>query len=587
MNTTKNFLKVITDTAAATGATEENLQRIVFGLGQMMTKGRIANEEIRQLANANIPIYEILQEQLGITGAQISNIGRYWVDADKAIVAILTGLENRYGGAADRIADTVTGMTDTLIDNSKIIAQIAFAGGYDALAEKMGTIRDLLDEYREVATEQGSMGLFDKLLRDMDSSGELGTLILSLIGNTRQLGMALKDLYIAGKPVINLFGKSLYTSITIAEMTLTGMSKVITGVIKGLEKFGLTSGTAAGAISSLYIAYKAAKWMAFLGQGATNAAYSLIQTVTAIGAVLPASVKASAGVKILTGSLVGLLTYGLAVWGIFKSINNTMAGLDAGTTGENLFPDDYSQALDEYQRKMDEYNEAIAKYQEEFNAPFDTIDDGADKAVSDFEKIEDASEKSSKAVKKHWLAAFDEVYSPPKDDAGAGALGDLLDDLADLGKLLIPPMFSFPEASGGIKLEMPDFPWSDVYKGSAWDQDNDVFKADWWKQLLPWVALGAAQQLGKIFAKARGEDPTGTGKAGTIGGSSVNPFQDPAAAQAALNSMTGEFVKMEKTLGETLDALKAGKYKTPEEITAALKRLELQTAAALKLQEKN
>ena len=56
MGTTKSFLKTITDTAAATGATEENLQRIVFGLGQMMTKGRIANEEIRQLANANIPI---------------------------------------------------------------------------------------------------------------------------------------------------------------------------------------------------------------------------------------------------------------------------------------------------------------------------------------------------------------------------------------------------------------------------------------------------------------------------------------------------------------------------------------------------
>ena len=588
MNTTKNFLKVITDTAAATGATEENLQRIVFGLGQMMTKGRIANEEIRQLANANIPIYEILQEQLGITGEQISNIGRYWVDADKAIVAILTGLENRYGGASDRIADTVTGMTDTIIDSSKIIAQIAFAGGYDALAEKMGTIRDLLDDYREIATEQGSMGLFDKLLRDMDASGELGTLVLSLIGNTRQLGMALKDLYIAGRPLISLFGKSLYSSIAVAEMTLTGMSKVVTGVIKGLEKFGLTSGKVAGSISSLFIAYKAAKWMAFLGQGATNAAYSLIQTVSAIGAVLPVSVKASAGVKLLTGSLIGLMTYGLAVWGIFKSINNTMAGLDASTTGENIFPDDYSKAIEEYQRKMDEYNEAIKKYQEDFNAPFTSIDDGTGKAVDDFEKIEDASSKASKAVKKHWLAAFDEVYSPPKDsDAGGlGGLGDLLDDMADLGKLLIPPMFSFPETAGGLALEMPDFPWSDIWQGSAWDQDNDVFKADWWKQLLPWVAIGAAQQIGKIFAKARGEDPTGTGKAGSIGGGSVNPFQDTKAAQAALNTMTGEFVKMEKTLGETLDALKAGKYKTPEEITAALKRLELQTAAALKLQEK-
>ena len=130
MNATQSFLKVITDTAAATGATEENLQRVVFGLGQMLTKGRLANEEIRQLANANIPIYEILQEELGLTGKQISNIGTQWVAADKAVVSILNGLQKRYKGSADRIADTMTGMTDTIIDNSKIIATEAFAGVY-------------------------------------------------------------------------------------------------------------------------------------------------------------------------------------------------------------------------------------------------------------------------------------------------------------------------------------------------------------------------------------------------------------------------------------------------------------------------
>ena len=56
MGQTQSVLSVITDTAAATGASQENLQRITFALGQMLTKGRLANEEIRQLANANIPV---------------------------------------------------------------------------------------------------------------------------------------------------------------------------------------------------------------------------------------------------------------------------------------------------------------------------------------------------------------------------------------------------------------------------------------------------------------------------------------------------------------------------------------------------
>ena len=114
MGQTQSVLEVITDTAAATGATNEQLQRITFALGQMITKGRVANEEIRQLANANIPIYQILQEELNLTGEQISNIGDYWVDANDAVVAILNGLNRRYNGAADRIADTLTGLTDTI-----------------------------------------------------------------------------------------------------------------------------------------------------------------------------------------------------------------------------------------------------------------------------------------------------------------------------------------------------------------------------------------------------------------------------------------------------------------------------------------
>ena len=105
MSQTQSVLSVITDTAAATGASQENLQRITFALGQMLTKGRLANEEIRQLANANIPVYQILQEEMGLTGDQISKIGNYWVDANDAVVAILNGLNKRYAGAADKIAD--------------------------------------------------------------------------------------------------------------------------------------------------------------------------------------------------------------------------------------------------------------------------------------------------------------------------------------------------------------------------------------------------------------------------------------------------------------------------------------------------
>ncbi len=498
MNTTKSFLGVITDAAAATGATEENLQRIVFGLGQMMTKGRLANEEIRQLANANVPIYEILQEELGLTGEQISNIGKNWVKADTAVVAILRGLEKRYDGAADRIAETVTGMTDTIKDDAKILAQVMSAGVYNNVAESMTNIRDTLDRYRETATTQGSMGLFDQLLREADASGEVGTMILNVIGNTDQLIDALHRTYIAAAPLVSLFGKSIYTSISVVEITLTSFSQIVNGAVDGLNKLGVTTGTTAEIMSSLFIAYKASKWMGLLGQGAVSAAYSLYQTTTATMSVVPATMKASAGAKILTASLAGLVTYGAAAYSIFKMLNGAMSGLGA-TTGDNILPDSYTAAMDKYQTAMDEYNEKIAQYQEAYNTPYTSIADGASAAIDSLNAVADASSAAAGSVKGDWTAAFDEVYTIP-DQSGLGGSGSAAEALfPDFGELLSLPAFSFP-GIGEEALTPPEFPWSDVLGNGL--LDSEVLEGDWWKSLLPLVIAGGAIQLGKIFANA-------------------------------------------------------------------------------------
>ena len=62
--------QTMSDTTAATGATEESMERMDTAIGQVQAKGRITGREIRQLAHAGIPIYAILTEQLGLTQEQ-------------------------------------------------------------------------------------------------------------------------------------------------------------------------------------------------------------------------------------------------------------------------------------------------------------------------------------------------------------------------------------------------------------------------------------------------------------------------------------------------------------------------------------
>lgn len=540
MNTSKAFLEVVTDAAAATGATEENLQRVIFALGQMQTKGRIANEEIRQLANANIPIYQILQEELNLTGDQISNIGNYWIDADKAIVAILRGLEKRYDGAADRISDTMSGMVDTIADNSKIIAQAAGQGVYDGLKNVMTGVRDMLDEYRDTVTEFGSAGLFNQILIDIDPTGEVGTQVLTLIGDFRQLGAAAVDLYHAAQPLVGLFGKSLYAGVGSLTVGMTGLAQVAEGVVGVLNELGITSGTTAEVLAQLYITYKVSRWMISLGQGALFAMQGMYNAASGVWAIVPATVTASSGVMRLVGTLGILAAVGTAAFALFNNLDK-FAGLEVDTGG--MFPEDYNSAMDEYLAAMEEYNAAIEKYQQQFNAPYESIDDGADKAITDIEDVEEASKKAAKAVQNDWVAAFDEVYQVPDQKDTSGGSGLELPEMPDLGALLKGLAFKFPSV-GETELTMPEFPWEDVFSGGL--LDDTALSQDFWKSWLPGIISAAI--IGAAATAAKNRKSRMDINADGAKGAKPDVDMDPKKAQAELTKLQQQQEKLLKRI---------------------------------------
>lgn len=535
MSQTQSVLSVITDTAAATGASEENLQRITFALGQMLTKGRIANEEIRQLANANIPIYQILQEELGLTGEQISNIGNYWVDAETAVVAILRGLDKRYAGAADKIAATLTGLTDTIVDDAKIIADQAFAGIYDRVVNVAGTLRDTLDEWRTIVTEQGAAGLANHLLIEIDPTGEIGNQILALVGNIRQLAGAALDLYHAAKPLIGVFGQSMYASLNLATIALTALSDVVSGLIEFMDDAGISSTALAQGIASLYVAYKATQFVSLLGQACVTAGVSAYQAASGIVALLPASLSARSGVVALTASVASLIAYLAAAAGIFGALNNSFAGLENGGGGLN---DSWEKAYADYAAQMKEHNAVIEAQQEKYRQSYEEM--AGDSTITvEKEDEDDATGGGGGDTKNDWVAAFDEVYDVPDDD-GTGAYQDEV--LADLGELLgFVANFRFPTIAVP-EVEVPKM--ENIYGDSLWD-------ADYLKNMLPAIITGAVISAGKVFAKQREKIDGKTVKDGIEKGGKGTVIVTDEQATAQLQKL----VKQVETGQQQLDNL--------------------------------
>ncbi|WP_029688717.1 tape measure domain-containing protein [Thermoanaerobacter sp. A7A] len=111
-----DMLKTIGDTASGLGAGSEGIDRITRALGQMRAKGRAQAEELLQLQELGVPANQILQEELGLTGEQIANIGKESIEASKVIDALLRGMEKRFGGMMDNQSRTAKGMISTLKD---------------------------------------------------------------------------------------------------------------------------------------------------------------------------------------------------------------------------------------------------------------------------------------------------------------------------------------------------------------------------------------------------------------------------------------------------------------------------------------
>lgn len=110
-------------------------------------------EEVIQIAENGIPIFDILKEQLGLTQEQLGNLGKEGIKSSVAINAILTGMNSKFAGAMEKQSKTMAGQWSTFKDNvtntmTELAAPIdkAFTGILgnlnDSFSQSEGNVRD-------------------------------------------------------------------------------------------------------------------------------------------------------------------------------------------------------------------------------------------------------------------------------------------------------------------------------------------------------------------------------------------------------------------------------------------------------------
>lgn len=146
------------DWAAGMNKSGVDTQVVIRALGQMRQTGKLTGQDIMQLTQAGVGVWEILSNAFGRSTEELKKMQQDGLlPADVAIEAIAQSLEEDFGGAAEGAQTTIMGLTSTLQDTFGRRLRDVFTPIVDALKPEIKEITDLLasPEFIESAREAG------------------------------------------------------------------------------------------------------------------------------------------------------------------------------------------------------------------------------------------------------------------------------------------------------------------------------------------------------------------------------------------------------------------------------------------------
>ena len=494
--------------AATVQGTDAVIGPISRAFGQIYTKGRLMNEEMRQLAEAGIPAYEILQEKLNLTAEELRNLGKTAIPAHIALNALVEGINERFGTTLKFASTTTQGIISNIVDNSTML----FAGIFEPFTEYLrgvlGHLGEFINELRSIYELKGLGGVFEKLIPPA-----LQQDIKVFIANLKVLWDIIKSTLVSAFKILGSLRKGLLRAFNALAPaihtvigTLAGLLKVITSNEKLMK--GLT--TAILAAAAAWAIYK------------LKAVASSITIVIIKGIVGAINVLVTAMNFVVHHPLWALLALGVGIFialtGASDKFRDSINKLVGGFTklggidpNKLLLPESKSRASD-----LDKFNKAL---------------DGTSKGMDD---LASATGKATKAAKS--LLGFDEVFSLKSPDEGNAA--DQWEDFMDI----------FDDASLDLSDMQIEFP--DVNEVASEFVDN-LIEAFGGKDKLLGAGIGGllGAAIGTIF---------GNTTIGALIGALAGWFWDDLAEQLGLTDVGTVALPISTVLGAAIGFIAGG-----------------------------
>lgn len=361
-----NLIDTMTKLGDLANGNAEKMDRITLAYGQMLAKGKVTGEELRQMTEAGVPLQAALAESIGVTGEEFFKMvsaGKVGIDAlNKAITELTTG-NGKFAGMMEKQSQAMQGMLSTLLDNLSEFMRKMGEGAFGEVKSALQEASDLLAEWEEDGTlDRWAQGV--------------GVLLKNLVAFLKQaisVGLDFKEAIIAGAVALGTFKVAI------------GIGNVISATVASIQHF----------------------------TKATKAARAAQATFNAVGAANPYVFMAS----LLATLVVDTIAFTSASDDAKKSIDE----LKDSANGAKDKADELSDVLERYKTISNstgtaaEKTEELQSLQKQLNDTYSTTAEKLDlvngKYEDNIEKLQEATRQEKELALAKAQSYYDELAS--------------------------------------------------------------------------------------------------------------------------------------------------------------------------------
>lgn len=180
----RRVLGSIGEASAGLGLAAPEIDRMTMAIGQIQAKGKLSTEELLQMAELGVPAFQILQKQLGLTGAQLEDsLRKGSISADVGIRALTRGMDKSFKGSMEGQSKTFNGQMSTLKDGFGSLLRTASKPLFDFLSTR---VLPVMIRITDAASKGFKTGGFTGMVAAMDKATGAGGRLSGMLQGLRR-----------------------------------------------------------------------------------------------------------------------------------------------------------------------------------------------------------------------------------------------------------------------------------------------------------------------------------------------------------------------------------------------------------------